>query len=479
MPPLLASGASTLAAAQALAKLASFGLNTHAARSLSPSALSVPLLHFALAQSAVQAPRDGCRRALLRLHSPPSVRLALVPLALALPVALAVALLARSLPLSIVCFSSALELLAEPLAVAFRRSCSLRPCAFAEASTSLSRAVSLQLFLRSPVIAPSSAMAYAFSEACASAATVFAYSVASLVCIPSQSESKARVGFTTESYRTCAAFVAQDFLKLALSESEKLVVVSRSPDREQGGFGLASNLGSLFARIALKPIEDSASSTFSSSAHDLHSKASLLQSTMHILFSASLLLAIVAQPFVQIGLHILYGPVWAAEPSALRGLRAYCAYIPFLAFNGVIEAYADALLSVRAITERNISLVLATALQVALQLLLEPHFGVIGIICGNCAHMLARCVCTYTLLRREELLHGFSLRRAAPPAALLLATAAITSTSSTALFILREAPLWSRTALGMLAASAYFLCALSFSDSHFLWLKGRKNGKSE
>jgi O-antigen/teichoic acid export membrane protein len=224
-------------------------------------------------------------------------------------------------------------------------------------------------------------MAYAFSEACASAATVFAYSVASLVCIPSQSESKARVGFTTESYRICAAFVAQDFLKLALSESEKLVVVSRSPDREQGGFGLASNLGSLFARIALKPIEDSASSTFSSSAHDLHSKASLLQSTMRILFSASLLLAIVAQPFVQIGLHILYGPVWAAEPSALRGLRAYCAYIPFLAFNGVIEAYADALLSVRAITERNISLVLATALQVALQLVLEPHFGVIGIIC--------------------------------------------------------------------------------------------------
>lgn len=472
-----------LAISQMCAKLLPFLLHAIAARAVPAQTLRVPLLHFALVQSLVQAPRDGIRRALLRLHKTPSYSLCFIPCALGTLVCIMSGCLisfwkqfrnlgnVHSHALALVALSSTLELLAEPAAISFRRANAMAPCASAEATTSIVRSLSLHLFLYAlkhrAGSSDATVMAYAASEACACLSTVLAYGIVyclnkHLLHSGDHRRAENTVGLTTEACRTCAAFVAQDCLKLALSESEKLVVVSRSGEREQGGFGLASNLGAIFARCVLKPVEDAASSAFSDCSKHLSEKARLLQQTLHHLCTVSMLVALVAQPFVPLGLFILYGQTWTSEPSAVRALRSYCAYIPFLALNGVVEAFADALLSVKAIAGKNAVLVLATALQVLLQLLLEPYFGAIGIVSGNCMHMLVRCMFNIKALHNEGFLVIHSFTQAAPRPSLLLAAVGIAYASSAAL--VRCSWMLCQIGIGALALLSYTGCAFFFSS---------------
>lgn len=65
-------------------------------------------------------------------------------------------------------------------------------------------------------------------------------------------------------------------VKLVLAEGSKMVMAGRGTARQQGVYGLVSNLGSLVVRTLFLPIEEAAFLAFSRPSSALPASASLL-----------------------------------------------------------------------------------------------------------------------------------------------------------------------------------------------------------
>ena len=157
--------------------------------------------------------------------------------------------------------------------------------------------------------------------------------------------------------------VVQALAKQVLAEGDKLVVARLAPLREQGGYALASNYGSLAARVLFQPVEESAR-LYLSGAPCARDAAALLHTLLHahVLFA----LAVVAfgPPLAQAALVVLAGRAWAfdgAAPSgASRVLARYCYYLPVMGINGIVEAYMQSCASPRVLARYSYALFAAS-----------------------------------------------------------------------------------------------------------------------
>lgn len=137
----------------------------------------------------------------------------------------------------------------------------------------------------------------------------------------------------------------QGVLKQLLTESDKIVVSRLSRIEDQGGYAIALNYGSLVARLLFQPLEESARLSFSSSLAaptpaTLRSAASLLSSLLLLQTHLGLAFCFLAPYFTSPLLYHLLGPRWShPQSSAPLILAAYCRYLPFLAVNGLTEAF--------------------------------------------------------------------------------------------------------------------------------------------
>ncbi|KAK0751225.1 Rft protein-domain-containing protein [Schizothecium vesticola] len=138
----------------------------------------------------------------------------------------------------------------------------------------------------------------------------------------------------TPPLRLASSLLAQSAFKHLLTQGDTLLVTVLSPPSAQGIYALASNYGSLAARLVFQPIEEASRAYFSrSSAPSAHRSAlaSLLRAASPP--AAPLLLALVA------------GPRWAGTGGAGACLAAYMYYLPLLAVNGVAEAFVASVAS--------------------------------------------------------------------------------------------------------------------------------------
>ncbi|KDE05118.1 hypothetical protein MVLG_04461 [Microbotryum lychnidis-dioicae p1A1 Lamole] len=139
------------------------------------------------------------------------------------------------------------------------------------------------------------------------------------------------------------ALTKQSFIKQILTEADKIAISQLSTSRDQGGYALALNYGSLIARILFQPLEESSRLYFSRqlSTRPSHTlMASLLLLHTHL----SLIFILLVPPYIPALLYHLLGQRWAAS-SATSILQAYFFYLPFLALNGITEAYFQAIAS--------------------------------------------------------------------------------------------------------------------------------------
>lgn len=160
----------------------------------------------------------------------------------------------------------------------------------------------------------------------------------------------------------------QSLTKQTLAEGDKIAVARLAPLKEQGGYALASNYGSLAARILFQPVEESARLFFASApkaAESVRLVHSLLRA--HVVFA----LALVAfgPPLSQPGLVVLAGERWAfdgAAPSAAsRILACYCWYLPVMGVNGIVEAYMQSRAPPRALARYSYVLLASSVVFVA------------------------------------------------------------------------------------------------------------------
>ncbi len=154
---------------------------------------------------------------------------------------------------------------------------------------------------------------------------------------------------------------AQSILKHVLTAGDAFLITALTSLSSQGAYALASNYGSLVARILFQPLEESSRSLFgrllsfeqnrlsptaklaqsSSERRYLHHAISYLHSLLHLYSLISLLAVSLGPTVAPLFLGFIAGPRWKAT-AAPAVLSAYCYYIPLLALNGILEAFVSA-----------------------------------------------------------------------------------------------------------------------------------------
>ncbi|EMD39779.1 hypothetical protein CERSUDRAFT_150450 [Gelatoporia subvermispora B] len=146
--------------------------------------------------------------------------------------------------------------------------------------------------------------------------------------------------------RLSTEMTGQSVVKHFLTEGDKFLVSRLSPLADQGGYAIASNYGSLVARIIFQPIEETSrvffsktlSSAPSNSRPALETASTILHALLLLFTHLLLLLVTFGPPYLALGASLLLPPRYL-HTSAPAILRAYIYYIPAMAFNGVLEAF--------------------------------------------------------------------------------------------------------------------------------------------
>lgn len=153
---------------------------------------------------------------------------------------------------------------------------------------------------------------------------------------------------------------AQSIFKHILTTGDTILIAALTSLPSQGAYAVASNYGSLVARILFQPFEESSRSLFGrllppqqqnpssaklpqseSDTRSLQQATSYLRSLLHIYSLISLLSVSLGPTIAPLLLGLIAGPRWTAT-AAPAVLASYCYYIPLLALNGILEAFVSA-----------------------------------------------------------------------------------------------------------------------------------------
>ncbi|KIK09519.1 hypothetical protein K443DRAFT_644720 [Laccaria amethystina LaAM-08-1] len=380
LPDSSLSSISSLMALQLFSRLFTFILNQALFRLASPSAFGAAAIQFELILSTILfLSREGVRNALLRVNKDSSntmrqrMNLTFLPIMLGVPLALGTSFLyARfssqemkaqphfNMAISLYALAAFTELLSEPMHnIAMSRLLTgIRVRAEGLSITSKSLVTFLVLLLDARSGQGNLALlAFAIGQL-AYATTLFlayiSYFGTDMFWSPSQHYLPIDDGRRDDLLdgnllKLALTMMSQSVIKHFLTEGDKMVLSWYSPLRDQGGYAIAVNYGSLIARIVFQPIEETLRVFFSKTISVTDNKGKTkdealkqasvtLLSLLTIQTSFSLVFVIFATAYLPILLPILLPPQYLAT-SAPTVLAAWIWYIPVLAFNGGLEAF--------------------------------------------------------------------------------------------------------------------------------------------
>ncbi|KAI0000293.1 Rft protein-domain-containing protein [Russula vinacea] len=208
------------------------------------------------------------------------------------------------------------------------------------------------------------------------------------------------------------AMTAQSVVKHFLTEGDKLLISRLSPLADQGGYAIASNYGSLVARILFQPIEESSRIFFSKSlsipsssgekADKALKTAIQLLSTILLLFTHFLLLLVTfGPPYLTLATALVLPPRYL-QTSAPSILRAYRFYLPAMAYNGILEAFFASVCSPADLRTQSRMMVAASLTLVATTLAGSRLFGMgdTALVWANTVSMAVRALYAWQFVQR-------------------------------------------------------------------------------
>lgn len=200
-----------------------------------------------------------------------------------------------------------------------------------------------------------------------------------------------------------------------------MILAALSSLEDQGIYALAANYGGLIARIVFQPLEESSRNLFSSllsaDDHGKHSPSHIRAAKLHLLeiLRAYQLLSTIIFPLgpliVPEILGILGGRHWSSA-NVKDLLSLYCYYIPFLAFNGITEAFVSSAANPQEIRRQTIWMGAFSACYAlaAYCFLRIWSMGARGLVLANIVNMAVRTVWSYVFIRSYLRRHGDDLR---------------------------------------------------------------------
>jgi len=212
------------------------------------------------------------------------------------------------------------------------------------------------------------------------------------------------------------SFWAQSLLKFVLAEGEKMFLLFFTSASDQGVYDLASNLGSLVARLFFQPLEEltnqiwsSNSSSSSQSSNAFQQKQleqdpqrwQLLQMILRVLVIFGFFSMTFGPIYSRDVIVMVYGIQWEAAGPLLS---AYSYYIIFLGVNGVMESYVQARATQEELNQYSRRLLAFFAMWIAALLLFIHvlHLGPISFILANILNMSFRIYFSYRFIMHSE-----------------------------------------------------------------------------
>ncbi|KZT64272.1 Rft-1-domain-containing protein [Daedalea quercina L-15889] len=451
------ASASSLVLLQFFSRAFTFVLNQALVRYVSPQVFGTAAIHFELLLSTILfLSREGIRNALLRSSAPkPSnnenqllaANIAILPTLLGIPAAILIPLFyvantsasTASQPyfgvsVAIYAVAASLELLSEPLYIRAQNELCFDLRVRAEGiAVVMKTTVTFAVLIIGD--AERALIAFAMGQAAYGLAILLTYVHAygyGIRLWPKRITTEVH-GNTSSKYfdppllSLSAAMTGQSVVKHFLTEGDKFLVSRLSPLADQGGYAVASNYGSLVARIAFQPIEETSRVFFSKSLSDqkqdpeaLHSAANVLLALLLLFTHLLLLLVTFGPPYLPLALSLVLPPKYL-HTSAPTILRTYVYYIPVMGFNGVLEAFfasaaapADLHRQSRWLFAFSLGFVL-----VAAGLAKGAGLGDAGLVWANVVNLLCRALYAWTFALRFFRQRGrqdvLAWRTAVPP----------------------------------------------------------------
>ncbi|KAJ9483787.1 hypothetical protein VN97_g9605 [Penicillium thymicola] len=212
----------------------------------------------------------------------------------------------------------------------------------------------------------------------------------------------------------------QSMVKHLLTQGDTMILAALSGLEDQGIYSLASNYGGLIARIIFQPLEESSRNLFSAllsrdeggKLKNIHIRTTRdhLVDILRAYQLMSVLIFPLGPMMVPQLLHILGGRQWAS-PKIGDLLSVYCYYIPFLAFNGITEAFVSSAANSQQIRKQTAWMgVFSACYALAAYMFLEVgNLGAYGLVLANIVNMVVRTSWSYSFIKSYLHRNGCSL----------------------------------------------------------------------
>jgi oligosaccharide translocation protein RFT1 len=191
----------------------------------------------------------------------------------------------------------------------------------------------------------------------------------------------------------------QDSFKYILTQGDSILISTLTSLSDQGSYALASNYGGLIARMLFQPIEESSRNliaslcspdqeTGSPTEKGLGETKKLLTTVLRFYNLLSLIAVSIGPSLAPLLLRLVAGARWA-DTQAPSVLAVYCYYIPFLAINGLTEAFVAAVASSKALGSQSVSMAVffAAFAGSAWVFLRYLGMGAQGVVWANCVNL--------------------------------------------------------------------------------------------
>ncbi len=226
-------------------------------------------------------------------------------------------------------------------------------------------------------------------------------------------------------FTLASTFYGQSLFKQLLTSGDQYLIASLTSLASQGAYALASNYGSLLARVLFQPLEESSRALFarlipssptlsdgpgagSSSGEPLNATIGTKQATSYLtrLLHAYLILGILAfslgPPLSRPALALVAGSRWSQTEAPLV-LASYCYYIPLLALNGVLEAFVAAVATPAQLRTQSLWMVAFSILFASsgFVVLGQWNMGARGLVLANAVTMAGRIAWSFSFVQAE------------------------------------------------------------------------------
>ncbi|KAI5304339.1 Oligosaccharide translocation protein rft1 [Ascosphaera pollenicola] len=246
----------------------------------------------------------------------------------------------------------------------------------------------------------------------------------SLIPRPLKHTSKAILGrFSSQLMALAANLYGQSVVKHLLTQGDSMTLAAMTSLEDQGLFALASNYGSLVARIIFQPIEESSRNLLGrllTTSDDRRLKVPVekvmdakeyLCTILHLYTTASILVLSFGPTLVPQILRKLLGSRWSSL-NLVKILSCYCYYIPVLAVNGVLEAFVSSTASHSQLRRQSLWMAVCSVafIAVAYLFLSVLDSGASGIVWANVTNMILRIVWSFNHIKKYFSEHDVQLR---------------------------------------------------------------------